>query len=71
MHKYLGLLNIAYAHTCKCSFSYFSLLYATKLAIQYILIIQYDVCSCAISIFNKVEYLDKEGSYINSIKKDV
>ena len=27
------------------------------------LVIQYDVGGCAICIFNKVEYLDKEGCY--------
>ena len=32
-HKYLGLYVKRSLHTCKCSFTYFSLLYATKYAI--------------------------------------
>ena len=35
------------------------------------LIIQYDVSGCVICISNKVEYLDKEGGYINSTKEVV
>ena len=34
-------------------------------------IIQYDVGGCVICMSNKVEYLYKEGSYINSTKKVV
>ena len=34
-------------------------------------LLQYDVGDCAICISNKVEYLDKEGSYINSTKEVV
>ena len=33
--------------------------------------IQYDVGGCVICISNKVEYLDKEGNYINSTKEVV
>ena len=36
-----------------------------------IIIIQYDVGGCVICISSKVEYLDKEGSYINSAKEVV
>ena len=53
------MLNIAYTHASivLVIFHYYML--------QNNIIIQYDVGGCVICISNKVEYLDKEGSYIN------
>ena len=59
-HKQPGLDMNHIIHRCKCSLSYFKSI-----------IIQYDVGGWVICISNKVEYVDKEGSYKNSTKEVV
>ena len=60
------MLNIAYTHANVVLVIYYYYMLQNK---QWILIMQNDVGVCVICIFNKVEYLDKKGSYINSTKE--
>ena len=59
------MLNIAYTHA-SVVLVIFIICYKTSNLID--IIIQYDVGGCVICISSKVEYLYKEGSYINSTK---
>ena len=68
-HKYTDQDANHSIHTCKCSFSYFTLLYVTKQEISQTLIIQYDVGGCIICVRNKVGYLGKERRYKDSTKE--
>ena len=60
------MLNIAYTHANVVLVIFYYYMLQNK---QWILIMQNDVGVCVICIFNKVEYLDKKGSYINSTKE--
>ena len=60
------MLNIAYTHANVVLVIYDYYMLQNK---QWILIMQNDVGVCVICIFNKVAYLDKKGSYINSTKE--
>ena len=63
------MLNIAYTCTHASIILVIFIIICYKISNLIDIIIQYDVGGCVICISNKVEYLDKEGSYINSTKE--
>ena len=64
------MLNIAYTHASVVLVIFHYYMLQNKQSNRYP-IIQYDVGVCVIYVSNKVEYLDKEGSYINCTKEVV
>ena len=64
------MLNISYTHASVVLVIFHYYMLHNKQSNRYV-IIRYDVGGCVICISNKVEYLDKEESYINSTKEVV
>ena len=65
------MLNTAYTHASVVLVVVYCIVVYCKISNLIDIIIQYDVGGCVLCISNKVEYLDKEESYKNSIKEVV